>query len=63
MSNFCYKVVLVRHGQSTWNKSNQFTGWTTVQLTPQGKVIKKSQYCKRCGRSDGSWLDPQKTQL
>ncbi len=32
-----YKIVLVRHGQSTWNKSNQFTGWTDVDLSPQGK--------------------------
>ena len=31
-----HKVVLVRHGQSAWNKSNQFTGWTDVDLTEQG---------------------------
>ena len=30
------RLVLVRHGQSTWNKSNQFTGWTNVDLTEQG---------------------------
>jgi len=28
--------VLVRHGQSTWNLENLFTGWTDVDLTPQG---------------------------
>lgn len=30
------KLVLVRHGQSEWNKSNQFTGWTDVDLTERG---------------------------
>ena len=30
------RVVLLRHGQSTWNKTNQFTGWTDVDLTAQG---------------------------
>lgn len=30
------RLVLVRHGQSAWNKSNQFTGWTDVDLTEQG---------------------------
>ena len=30
------KLVLVRHGQSTWNLENLFTGWTDVDLTPQG---------------------------
>lgn len=31
-----YKLILVRHGQSEWNLSNQFTGWTDVDLTAQG---------------------------
>ncbi len=30
------KLVMVRHGQSTWNLENLFTGWTDVDLTPQG---------------------------
>ena len=29
-------LVLLRHGQSTWNQENRFTGWTDVDLTPQG---------------------------
>ena len=29
-------LVLLRHGQSTWNLENRFTGWTDVDLTPQG---------------------------
>jgi 2,3-bisphosphoglycerate-dependent phosphoglycerate mutase len=32
-----YKLVLVRHGQSTWNLENRFTGWTDVDLTEQGQ--------------------------
>jgi phosphohistidine phosphatase SixA len=31
-----YKVVLVRHGESVWNKENRFTGWTDVDLTEKG---------------------------
>jgi 2,3-bisphosphoglycerate-dependent phosphoglycerate mutase len=30
------KVILLRHGESTWNKENRFTGWTDVDLSPQG---------------------------
>ncbi len=33
-----YKIVLVRHGQSTWNLENRFTGWTDVDLTEQGRT-------------------------
>jgi len=31
-----YKLVLIRHGESTWNLENRFTGWTDVELTPLG---------------------------
>ncbi|MDR1463414.1 MAG: 2,3-diphosphoglycerate-dependent phosphoglycerate mutase [Azoarcus sp.] len=31
-----YKIVLLRHGESAWNKENRFTGWTDVDLTAQG---------------------------
>ncbi|HUI33724.1 MAG: 2,3-diphosphoglycerate-dependent phosphoglycerate mutase [Dysgonamonadaceae bacterium] len=31
------KVVLIRHGQSTWNNENKFTGWTDVDLTELGE--------------------------
>ncbi|MBI3898127.1 MAG: 2,3-diphosphoglycerate-dependent phosphoglycerate mutase [Gammaproteobacteria bacterium] len=31
------KVVLLRHGESVWNKENRFTGWTDVDLTDQGQ--------------------------
>ncbi len=32
-----YKLVLLRHGQSTWNLENRFTGWTDVGLTELGE--------------------------
>jgi 2,3-bisphosphoglycerate-dependent phosphoglycerate mutase len=31
-----YKIVLMRHGESTWNLENRFTGWTDVDLTEKG---------------------------
>ena len=31
-----HKLVLLRHGESTWNKENRFTGWTDVDLTEKG---------------------------
>ncbi|HWB30642.1 MAG TPA: 2,3-diphosphoglycerate-dependent phosphoglycerate mutase [Vicinamibacterales bacterium] len=31
-----YKVVLLRHGESTWNSENRFTGWTDVDLSEKG---------------------------
>ena len=32
-----YKLVLLRHGESVWNKENRFTGWTDVDLSPHGE--------------------------
>lgn len=31
-----YKLVLIRHGESTWNQENRFTGWVDVDLTSEG---------------------------
>jgi len=47
-----HKVVFVRHGQSTWNLENRFTGWADVDLTPAGvqealeagKLLKEKGY-------------------
>jgi 2,3-bisphosphoglycerate-dependent phosphoglycerate mutase len=36
------RLVLLRHGESTWNKENRFTGWTDVDLTAQGIAEAKS---------------------
>ena len=33
-----YKVVLLRHGESTWNQENRFTGWTDVDLSAKGLI-------------------------
>src|SRR5690606_38086228 len=35
-ADMTYKLVLLRHGQSQWNLENRFTGWTDVDLTPEG---------------------------
>jgi 2,3-bisphosphoglycerate-dependent phosphoglycerate mutase len=32
-----HKLVLLRHGESTWNKENRFTGWTDVDLSDRGR--------------------------
>ncbi len=35
-------LVLVRHGESVWNKANRFTGWTDVELSEKGKLEAKN---------------------
>jgi len=37
-----YTLVLLRHGESTWNLENRFTGWTDVDLSPKGVEEAKS---------------------
>jgi 2,3-bisphosphoglycerate-dependent phosphoglycerate mutase len=46
-----YKVVLLRHGESTWNKENRFTGWTDVDLSEVGleEAKKAGQLLKQEG--------------
>ena len=48
----CY-LVLVRHGQSEWNKKNLFTGWKDPKLTPKGveEAIKAGDELKSSGYS------------
>ena len=36
------KLVLLRHGESTWNNENRFTGWTDVDLTTRGQEEAKA---------------------
>jgi 2,3-bisphosphoglycerate-dependent phosphoglycerate mutase len=50
-----YKLVLVRHGQSTWNLENRFTGWTDVGLTEQG--IAEAREAGRMLREGGYTFD------
>ncbi len=47
-----YKLVLIRHGESTWNLENRFTGWTDVDLTATGE-----QQAREAGRllKEGGW--------
>ena len=33
-----HRLVLLRHGESTWNKENRFTGWTDVDLSEAGRA-------------------------
>jgi 2,3-bisphosphoglycerate-dependent phosphoglycerate mutase len=47
-----YKLVLIRHGESTWNQENRFTGWTDVDLTPTG--IEQAKASGRLLR-EGRW--------
>jgi 2,3-bisphosphoglycerate-dependent phosphoglycerate mutase len=37
-----HRLVLLRHGESTWNKENRFTGWTDVDLSDKGKEEARS---------------------
>ncbi|OUD14141.1 2,3-diphosphoglycerate-dependent phosphoglycerate mutase [Thioflexithrix psekupsensis] len=37
-----YKIVLLRHGESVWNKENRFTGWTDVDLSEKGLAEAKA---------------------
>jgi len=49
------KLVLLRHGQSTWNKENRFTGWTDVDLTDQG--ISEARESGRVLKREGLTFD------
>jgi 2,3-bisphosphoglycerate-dependent phosphoglycerate mutase len=48
-----HKVVLLRHGESTWNQENRFTGWTDVDLSERGRAE-----AKEAGRllSEGGYI-------
>jgi 2,3-bisphosphoglycerate-dependent phosphoglycerate mutase len=45
------KLVLIRHGESTWNKENRFTGWTDVDLSDKGRqeAVEAAEVLKREG--------------
>lgn len=50
-----HKLVLIRHGESTWNRENRFTGWTDVDLTDTG--ISQAQEAGRLLRAEGFDFD------
>ena len=49
------KLVLLRHGESTWNRENRFTGWTDVDLAPSG--VEEARNAGRLLRSGGYEFD------
>ncbi|MDX2149870.1 MAG: 2,3-diphosphoglycerate-dependent phosphoglycerate mutase [Bryobacteraceae bacterium] len=56
-----YKLVLVRHGESTWNKENRFTGWTDVDLSAKG--VEEAREGGRYLREQGFVFDIAYTSL
>ena len=50
-----YKLVLLRHGESTWNLENRFTGWTDVDLTPTG--VTQAQAAGQLLKAEGFEFD------
>ncbi len=50
-----YKLVLIRHGESTWNLENRFTGWTDVPLTATG--VEQARQAGRLLRAEGFDFD------
>ncbi len=55
------KLVLLRHGESTWNLENRFTGWTDVDLTPKG--VQEAQEAARLLEEGGYTFDVAYTSL
>ena len=49
------KLVLLRHGESVWNRENRFTGWTDVDLSPQG--ITEARAAGKLLKSEGYAFD------
>ena len=50
-----YKLVLIRHGESTWNLDNRFTGWTDIDLTSTG--IAQAKEAGRLLKAEGYEFD------
>ena len=55
------KLVLLRHGESLWNKENRFTGWTDVELTPKG--VQEAIEAGRTLRNEGYRFDAAYTSV
>ena len=50
-----HKLVLIRHGESTWNLENRFTGWTDVDLTETG--VEQAKQAGRLLKAEGYYFD------
>ena len=55
------KLVLLRHGFSEWNKENRFTGWTDVDLAPEGMA--EAREAARLLKQEGFSFDTAYTSL
>ena len=56
-----HKLVLIRHGESTWNLENRFTGWTDVDLTPTG--VSQAMSAGKLLKAEGYVFDVAYTSL
>ena len=56
-----YKVVLIRHGESQWNKENRFTGWTDVALSDKG--LKEASDAGKLLKAEGYSFDKAYTSV
>ncbi|MBI5846269.1 MAG: 2,3-diphosphoglycerate-dependent phosphoglycerate mutase [Deltaproteobacteria bacterium] len=56
-----YKVVLLRHGESSWNRENRFTGWTDVPLTDKG--VEEAKSAGRILKEEGYVFDEAHTSV
>ena len=56
-----YTLVLLRHGESTWNLENRFTGWTDVDLSPKG--LEEAKAAGRLLKEGGYDFDVAHTSL
>ena len=56
-----HKLVMMRHGESTWNRENRFTGWTDVDLTDFG--VEEARRAGRLLRDKGYAFDLAYTSL
>ena len=62
-----YRLVLLRHGQSTWNMENRFTGWRDVDLSDKGReeareagaTIGRQPAATFWGGYSGVFIDPE----
>jgi 2,3-bisphosphoglycerate-dependent phosphoglycerate mutase len=50
-----YKLVLLRHGESEWNRENRFTGWVDVDLSPKG--LEEARAAGRLLKAEGYRFD------